>query len=372
MQVNLGNVGGSSATMINVDHLPVEHEDKGTKVLGVFLTLFSLVWGGVPTAALIGLTASGKFEPALLIMLVFTVVGIGLFILGIKLLLSRKIIRIDVEGVTVRQKGLFGWTSWTEPFDRYRGVLSRSEYHSGGKNSPSYTLYIVELAHDEKQKIVRLYTSRSEAGHRKIWEEYCRKLKMSAVEKDGDGYIERSVEDLDKSAAELVREGKVDLAFDPRKNVPEHLQVVPEDDELVITVVRKKISLIGALLGLAIPSVFIYVGFFVKGAPFMFGIVGVFFLLVITAVMIWNAVTKEQIRVSVRGVNVCQLTPWGQTAGRQIKSNAIETVRVWKKDGTGAEAVWLAGDTATISVGQGLKREALEWLRDCILKVLAS
>lgn len=370
MKLNMG-ANRSATTKIDLDSLPVENVEK-SRGGGGFLMGFALLWGGLPTIGLVVAIISGQFEPGLLFILLFTVIGAGLFMLGLSMFFKKKKTRFDELGVSVEQSGLFGDKSWSEPYSGYLGVLSRSEYHSGGKNSPSYTLCIVELAHAEKEKVVRLYTSRSEEGHRKIWEEYCRKLNMSAVEKDGDGYSERGVEDLDKTVAELVREGKVDLDFDTTSNIPPELQLVPEGDELLITVIKKKLSIIGALIGLSIPSVFIYVGFFVKQAPIMFGIMGILFLLAIVAGITWSLVSKQCARVSVSGIHVFSMHPWGETGGSRMRGEEIESIRVCAKEGRGAEAVWLTGDSASISVGQGLKREPLEWLKSCILKVLAS
>ncbi len=376
MRLNLNTGGGGGPiTQVDVDRLPLDYEEKADRKTGIFLTLFSLAWGGIPTVALIFIILSGQFEPGALAILIFTVIGAGLFVLGLTMLFKKKRIRIDSEGVSVDEKGLFGAKSWSEPLSRYKGVASREEYHSGGKNSPSYTLYIVELAHDEKDKVITLYSSKAQDGHRRIWEDYCRKLNLNAVEKDGDGFIERAVEDLDKTVAELVREGKIDVSFDPSQNVPQELVVHPEGDELVITITKKKSAVgcvISALVAMGIPGAFIYLGFLSKKAPPMFGVVGVFFVLVMIVVAVFGIMMKERIRVSRNMVSTCWTGRWGDLFTRSINGSELESVKVYRKDGTAQEAVWLVSDMNTLAVGRGLKREALEWLRNCILKVITS
>lgn len=375
LNLNASNLKGGPITKLDLDNLPLDYEDKGSRSTGIFLTLFSLAWGGIPTVALIFIIASGQFEPGALAILLFTVIGAGLFFLGLKMLFKRKKLHIDHEGVRVDEKGLFSASSWSEPFSSYTGVSSREEYHSGGKNSPSYTLYIVELAHEDKEKVITLYSSKSQEGHRKIWEDYCRKLNLPAVEKDGDGYLKRDVEDLDKTVAELVQEGKIDVDFDPSQNIPQELSVRPEGDELAIIMNRKKSvvgGIIGLLFGLGFPGVFIWVGFFTKNGPIMFGLVGVFILLAIIAGVTFGMLTKPCVRVSKERVTLCWVGRWGEMFPRSINSAEVESVKVYKKDGTAHDAVWLVSDANALSIGQGLQREALEWLKSCILKVIAS
>ena len=86
---------------------------------------------------------------------------------------------------------------------------------------------------------------------------------MPAVEKDGEQLVKRDVEDLDKSVRELVTEGKIEVRFDPSQRPPKGLTVRVDGDALDITVTKKGMPVVGSLIGLAIPAVFIYIGFFV-------------------------------------------------------------------------------------------------------------
>lgn len=355
---------------IDLQNLPAVHEDKGARTLGVFMMLFSSVWGGFPTLMLIRMFSSGSFKPEMLFMLVFTVIGTVLFFAGLNMVFRKKVTRIDSNGVSVHQTGLFSQRSWSAPFSHYRGILAREEYHSGGKNSPSYTLYLVELLHEEKDKTVQLYSSRSGDGHRSIWEDYCRTLGLPALEKDGAGYSARDVEDLDKSAAQLVREGKVAVEFDPTAAVPEGIDVIPADGELVLTLKLRKMPIGAVIIGMLLPSAFIYVGFFRKDAPWMFGVAGIIILTVITAVMILLPMTRQRVNLSKESVRTCWILPWGEMNAQEMKACDIESVKIFNREGTAYDAVWLSGDSGSVSVGSGLKSDALNWIKNCILKVL--
>jgi len=89
--IRINGSGKGMNTNVDTAHLPFEWESsKGSKAAGVFLVIFALFWGGMPTAILVGSIASGKFEPEILFTLIFTVIGIGIFIGGLALFRYKK------------------------------------------------------------------------------------------------------------------------------------------------------------------------------------------------------------------------------------------------------------------------------------------
>ncbi|MCE9615121.1 MAG: hypothetical protein K8T26_12655 [Lentisphaerae bacterium] len=182
--------------------------------------------------------------------------------------------------------------------------------------------------------------------------------------------MERQVEDLDRPVRDLVRDGKLRVEFDPA-HPPAGLTFQADGDALDITVVPRG-GLKALPIMLVIPAVFIYLGFFVDRAPVAFGVIGSLFAAVILAVVVWGWVAREQLRVSRDGVRVRYVTRWGETAGRQVAANAIEMVRVGRERDGSAPAVLIESDEATLTFGAGLKPEAMEWVKQCILRVLAA
>ena len=197
---------GGQTQCIDLTHLPTTQVDKGSRGAGVFLMVFACLWGGLPTLAMIHLFSSGKFQAPALIGLVFGVIGIGMFIGGLYLLSCSTTTMLSLQQVSVTRKSIFGIKQWSAPLSSFTGIRSRSEYHSGSKNSPSYTLHIVELLHDDPKQAVCLYQSRMDNGIRGIWENACRVLNLPAVEGEGAHLIIRAVEDLEKSVKDLARE----------------------------------------------------------------------------------------------------------------------------------------------------------------------
>lgn len=374
MSLSVSVSSSRQAKQIDLSHLPVTQVDKGSKGAGIFMMIFASVWGGVPTLALIKALSSGTMQAGMWGLFLFTVIGTCLFLGGLYLLTSRSTTTLSREQVGVSKTSLFGSSQWTARLSEFAGIRSRSEYHSGGKNSPSYTLYIIELLHKtDSRKTVRLYESRADFGIRSIWENACRALNLPAVEGEGSSLVTRAVEDLDKSVKDLAREGKLHVDFDPSKPPPAGLSLKVDGKFLELSIRgRKNSNLVGAVIGLIVSGIFVYIGFFVKGPPIFFGIIGSLFVLIVLAATIWSLITTEQIRIAKDEIHLRRQTPWGPTNGTRLDTAGVEIVRIGKKDGQGYDGILIESDNGTTLVGAGLSAACLEWLKNCILKVISA
>lgn len=370
IKVNSGLSRGWTRRM-DLTSLPATHVDKGSLLGGIFIIVFSLLWGGIPALILARSLVNGDFEPELLFLLIFVVLGMALLLAGFWWMTRRKTIRFDQDNVSVDTRSIFGHRTWTEPLKRYRGVLSRSEYHSGGKNSPSYTLYIVELYHQDRKKRIRLYESRSQEGFRAIWQDYCRCLNMPGLEGEGEKMTERAVEDLDKSVRELAKEGKLTVSFDPEKPPPKGFELRMQDGHLRVGLPQSRVSALMVTGVTLFAGALIYLGFFVLGEPVL-GIIGIVVLVVMTLVTIWKQVAQSTMLVAPDHVRLFSRTPWGDTQGVEIRADAIENVRIGRPpdQSHGREGVVLTTSDRCTVVGAGLPADALAWLRDCLLTVI--
>jgi uncharacterized membrane protein len=351
---------------------PAEREIRGERSLGVFLMFFSAIWGGIPALVVIGSLLKGFFPPAMAVVLIFPAVGAALFLIGVNQFVLRGRVRVTETEVTYDRRALFGHTGWTEPLTRYPGILFRTEYHSGGKNSPSYTLHIVELHHPEKARRVVLYQSKSPEGARGIWEDSCRALNLPALEAAGGTVAHREVADLDKSVRDLVRERKLDIRFDPRQPPPEGIRLEVGRDQL-----RIEIGLPRLPLPVAVPWSLVALGiaalpFMIPGAPMILCVVGLIFLAV---PVVWKGFAgriRQQIEVSRAEVRVVWRMPWGSVAETVLPADEIEQVEVRKGAGSQSPALHIVTDEREVAVGPFLKPEAREWLRHCILAVITA
>lgn len=374
MNINLSTARASQTKQIDLTRLPVTQVDKGFKGAGFFLMLFACLWGGIPTFILMRAASSGPLQPGLWGLLIFGVIGIGIFLGGLYLLTTCTTTHLSLETVGVTKQSLFGTKQWIARLSEFIGVRYRSEYHSGGEDNPSYTLYIVELLHkSDAKKAVRLYEARADFGVRGIWENACSTLNLPAVEGDGANLVSRDVEDLDKSVKDLAREGKLQVKFDLSKPPPAGLSLKVDSTFLELSIKTKKgSSYIGSLIGLVFSGVFVYIGFFVKGCPLLFGIVGCVIMLIVILATIWSLITTEQIRVAKDEIHVRRQTPWGPTKGTRIDTTGVEIVRIGKKDSQGTEGILIETDAGTLIIATGLPAPCLEWLKNCILKVITA
>jgi hypothetical protein len=89
--------------------------------------------------------------------------------------------------------------------------------------------------------------------------------------------------------------------------------------------------------------------------------------------LVWSRVASAVLEVGGAGVRLLWQTPWGDTPGVMMEADGIESVRIGKPPtgNTRGEAVLVEADHRTIPVAQGHRRDELEWLRNCILAVLA-
>ena len=373
LRIDLSRMSTSTAIrQLDLSSLPAVHHNSGSRFLGIFLILFSLVWGGIPGLIFIGLVTSGEFDPTMLFVLLFPIIGTGIFLGGLYVMTFRETIRIDATNVSRESKSIFGYKYWTEPLQRYSGVLSRTERRSGGKNSSSYTAHIIELYHEDKKKRILLYESRSDRGFRKIWEDYCRQLNIPAIQDAGGKMHTRAVSDLDKSVRELVQEGKVSVDFDPKAPPPAGFDARVVGGSLRVALPKKSSSIIGLIIAVLFAGVFIFIGFWVDDAPVMFGIIGIILLLIFIAAGIWQAITRNVLLLGRSEIKILQETPWGETTGSTLKAEEIEEVRIGPiSQGTKQMAVLLVTDHNTRKIGDGLPRESQEWLKNCILAVIA-
>ena len=194
--------------------------DEGAKIGG---GIGALLFGGIFAAfpILLFLMSDWTDEsiplPAYVLLAMFLAVGIGIMALGVSAFLHKVEIGIDKRDVVGLRRSIKGTRTWRDSLALHCGLFAEEEYHSGGKNRSSYTLYKVVLKHrEDAHRDVELFCSRSDDQHRHETEFFAKFLGHPVLVDDGEGqYVERAVEDLDKPIGELVDEGKIDVQFNP-------------------------------------------------------------------------------------------------------------------------------------------------------------
>lgn len=252
------NLSSGQSIKWDLGKVPCRHEERGSKCAGILLMAFAAFWGGLPTFIIILFIIKGEFVPIMLMLLIFTVIGTVLFLSGLDQFFTHTVTEFDGRIFRYRHKSLFSKRAWDERLSKYEGVLARSEYHPGRKNRSSYTLYIVELLHPDKQRRIKLWESCNSSGHRANWETYSRQLALPALwqDKGNEEYTQRAPEDLDKSVRELAAEGKLEISFDSTAAVPEKVELNVQGEQLEVVITAHKIPLIMLPMILIPPCIF--------------------------------------------------------------------------------------------------------------------
>ena len=372
--------GQQSTNLIPPDqNLPYETDEESSG--GVGLIIFSIVWTAIPAFMLFQAFTTEAPWFAFLVLGVFVLIGVALFLGGVSSLVSRRHWRITDSSVSCEATGLMGTSEWSEPLENYRGVLSESEYHSGGQNSSSYTIYKVILKHqDDEDRSVELYRSRSEEGFRKEQERYAKLFGLPALEETDEGIIERQADQLDKSLREQAAEGLLDVDFDPSQKPPgDNLRVRTEGDRLEMETLSGKfpagclmlttLLLVGGpalALGTAlgyfdIASQYIWVG----GVIFLIGLASV-------ALAVAGKVISEVLEVSPEEVKTVYRSPWGEFGEACVPADDVEEVVIKEReDSTSGTLVHIVTDKRTLDFGGSLSDAEKKWVRDCIITVVS-
>jgi hypothetical protein len=372
--LRIGHVGRRWHLEVPIGPLPATVTHTGSLFGGLFIMVFALAWGGLPTAGMISNGLPDLGQPENWLFLLFPALAVGIFLYGLSLLVWRKTITLDDLFVRVEERRLFGTEAWQEQRTAYRGVLSHSRRVST-KNS-SYILYMIDLAHPDRRRNISLYSSRSDRAWRAKWEDYARWLELPALQEGSDGLVARDIEDLDKPVAELLREGKLEVDYDLLQERAEGLAVDIEGDSVVVTRTGPELAWWGALIMLAFPLVFVYVGLFLEDTPplvgWFFGGIGLLFEAALLAAVVWDRISRKRLRIGPREVTVNAVGPNGETKGKSMPVGAIEEVRVGHRKGeNSAVKLLIVGDRERLSFGQRLPRASLDFLEHLVLAKIA-
>lgn len=365
------------------DRLPIEHYEGARIAGGIIMLLFGGVFAAFPVLFFVLATLDGE-EPipffALLLLGVFLLVGLGIMALGLSGFLHRLSITIDGESVRGLRRGLKGTRTWNDPLSSYQGVFAEEEYHSGGKNRSSYTLYKIVLKHAAQTRDVLLYSSRSSDEHRAETEAFAKLVGRPVIVGDPDGrYTERSISDLDKSVRELVAEGKLEARFDPYLPPQQgKLTLRQEDNGYVFEHHYRAVSSLGfgaTFSAAGMGMLYWYYGpglpASAEGSPWVVVVVGLVFALVGVFAMVSCQFATSTLRVVPEGVHGYSTLFGWRMAETRLQASDIEEVMV-RKDKQRKLALHVSGDTGTLRFGgQALRDEELEYVRNGVIATIA-
>ncbi len=373
LRIHIPFGGGARRWKLDVSAPPVEATQTGSRFGALFLIVFALVWGGFPSVGLLSLLRQGQTGPEALLFLLFPLIAAGLILYGVQRLLWRRTVAFDGTTFSVTERGLRGVKRWREPLTAFQGVM-RHKRRVRTKNR-SYTLYMVDLQHRDDERTINLYTDTSDRGFREIWEDYARRLRLPAFEEGDAGMVRREAGDLDKTVSQLIGEGKVDVDYEALTRRARGLAVSFEGDTVVITRTGPQNSWWGSLIAVLFPLLFVGAGFFAPDLPLagriVFAGVGMLFEILFVIGVVQDLTTRRRLRVGPDGVRVNRVGGRGETEGKRMPLDAIESVSMARTGRGRRPAVIMAGDAASLDFGAGLPRPSLDFVLNTILAKIA-
>lgn len=349
--------------------LPQTLDLSPSRSAAIALILFGGCWIGVVIMVVGGVTSLQLDD--LIFLAVATPIGISIMGWGLTLLFRRHQAILSEDGVEVTERGLFGVRAWYEPYGAFKGVLYRRIVIRGKHRTRTYQ--VIELLHEDRSKCVPLFVRRSSEVPRARWERYAQRLKLPAIEIEDDGLLARGHEDLDKSLAELVAEGKVNHAFDPDAQAPEGLVVTRDHADaftIAITAPRIPLWFVGILLAVAVG--FFAVGFVGGPKPVVMAFIG----LVLAAFAIFllhrDRSSARAIRLDRSRLTVDDAFHGGRRSPSTFSFDEIESITLRSGDRNSGRELVIAGDAGRIKVGSGLSNEALDWLRNFLIAAITT
>jgi hypothetical protein len=307
------------------------------------------------------------------IFLLFACIGLGILIAGINSLFVQGEIRITNQDVTYTKSSLFGTKKWIEPVSEYMGVLRSKEQRSRGTGNTrtTYTVYVLRLYHADTDKCIPLYESTTSTEWRSLWEDYARILNVPALDEVEGEIVSRDVGDLDKSVRELAEEGKLEIDFDPTAAIPKSINLEIGNNELVITFKKSKLKAIIVFIFVSsICNAMAYTGFFYNKSLFALGVIGIIVEFFFVSFFLLFLNFKTRLVLAPDKITLGTLGPKGPLKRNIVVNTAdIEQVVI---NNAGAVVLITDEDGEIPVVSCFSKTEEKEWIKNCILAIIAS
>jgi hypothetical protein len=274
-------------------------------------------------------------------------------------------------------------TKWVEPISAYAGILRTVADGEGSREGTVFHELVLHHAGDAG-KCVKLCSLPNEAGLLHRQERLARLFGLPALSQDGSGVEAIAPQDLHKPLLQRVQEGSVQPAVRAGEP-PRRLRLWVQGDAMLMRG-RRAIRL-GCLLG---GFLLVGLGAFFTASAWSFPWVrpwGAAFGLLGLALAFLPVVIVQYLRVSPDGVESWHGLGPLRLGHLDIEAASVRQVTVGKAGyhpllsalGSGArtglptpEAVNVTSPFRTISLGWTLPPEARQWVRDCIIAVLAS
>lgn len=363
---------------LNLSRIPVKNSDRiSLRILypGIVFGLLLLALGLFDWTCSIFFSKSSSpdfgaeyyeswFSPAIFDF-VLICLGSGIvFQLFATYLCYRKIF-FDGQNITIIDRRLGGKKiTYKEDIHNYEGVQLRIEFFQFGLWNRNR--YIIELRHKNIHKIAPLYISTSEKGIRKIWKDYAKALNLPAIILREGALQKFDIEDLDKSLKTMAAQGKIHLDFDKSMPIPEPIELVCKRDKKVVKMMKICWDFYNFIMALAL--LFVALGILVL---FSREIIPLWSVLVAALFWCWGIILlfrRDKIAVKEKKLVLVHKFPLKNFKNDEILKDDIEAVEVEENPATGRHYLAIYSNSKNIIFGKKIPINALEWVRNFLLK----
>ena len=264
--------------------------------------------------------------------------------------------------------------TFTEPLENYIGVRLRVLFTQSGILNKNR--YIIDLYHQDSNKIIPLYISTKNKKIRKFWEHYAKFFNLPALSVSDRGVIKRECVDLDKSIKELYEADKLPFIDSGE---------LPEPESLILTEKAKSTSIkpagiywdifsslfllitFSAMLLLIVGA--IYLTFIGTSVPTKYWVIGSALLLTVIFFSCKMFSTYD-LEISAKKVSVSDVFCGIYLNEEHINVNKIENVELSYNPTIDRYSLAIISDDKVITFGSRLPVGDLIWLRDFVIRKL--
>ncbi len=253
-----------------------------------------------------------------------------------------------------------------ESIKKYLGVNFRVEFFQYGfitKNK-----YIIELYHQDPEKIAPLYISTSGHNIRKIWADYARKLHLDQLMLTDDGLIIRANKDIGKSLETLYQEKIIKDTFNFKKPLPSSIAWTRKKDKSIIK--SRKIRwdaynfMVCFGIFLTLSTLAVNVKFLVQSTvTALFSLA----LLLFTVLLACRLFTKDKIVIKPNKLIIIHKTFFFSRKKYELMKDEIEAVDVAFSPVSERNFLAIIGGEKTLVFGKKLPAKDLDWIREFLI-----
>ena len=361
---------------LNINKIPTKESDRislGLLLPGgiigfllIFLGVYEFLHGASPLAdEAVSQTISFWFN---LTFFDIVLVALGAWIicsLSVHYFTYKKVF-FDGKKITIIYRRFFGKKKTVkEAVKKYKGVRFRVEFFQFGLINRNK--YIIELYHDEPDKIAPLYISTSGHNIRKIWKDYALALKLPEIILTAQGWVVRDLENIGKSLVEMGKEGLITSGFNVKEKIPASISLVQKKDKSVIKSksfrwdylnILATVGICVTLLLLALHAHFVML--------YTSALLASFLILCFIGLLILRVVTKDKIIAKQDKLVIIRKFPVLSSKKKVLKEE-IEAIDVAFNPSSERYFLAIIGNDKTFVFGKKMPVNDLEWIRKYLI-----